>query len=140
MVQIKPMLVLATVGIVSLAALGGCSQPKQAAEPSQSMANSPTAESTTSGNNFRPLKDVIANTRSAVEADDFTKAQTEFANFEAAWSKVEDGVKMKSSTTYDAIEKDADAVNSGLKKSQPNQEALLQTLTALRKNVAAAAQ
>jgi uncharacterized protein YjaZ len=72
--------------------------------------------SPTSG--YPQLLGVVANTKAAVEAKDFAKAQQEFDKFEGVWSQVEDGIKAKSSQTYDGIEQDMDNIKSALKASE----------------------
>lgn len=94
-----------------------------------------TTDSQTTG--FDALTTVISNTRSAVETGDFTKAATEFDQFEDSWSQVEDGVKAKSQDTYAAIEDGMDAVNAAVKGKNKTQA--LTALQALDKNIATAA-
>ncbi|QKQ72943.1 DUF4363 domain-containing protein [Nostoc sp. TCL240-02] len=88
---------------------------------------------------FQGLQGVVTNTKTAVEAGNFTKAKGEFDKFEDFWSKVEDGVKAKSPTTYKEIEDKSDEVKAGLKTSAPNKSKLLTALGVLNKDVTSVA-
>ena len=151
---------IGTVGMVSLLALTGCSNsadkattseaspsamaasPSTAASP-DAMAASPGASPAMSGSAMSDsktagMKQVVANTRTAVEAGDFAKAKTEFGQLEGSWHKIEDGVKEKSSDTYNKIEDTTTAVNSALKESQPNKDKTLAALKSLDEAIAGA--
>ena len=148
---------IGTVGMVSLLALTGCSnaeKPTAEASPS-AMAESPStttaspdamaaspgaspAMSDMSHSKTAGMKQVVASTTAAVEAGDFAKAKTEFGNLEGQWSKIEDGVKEKSSETYNKIEDTTSAVNSELKESQPNKDKTLAALKSLDEAIAGA--
>ena len=159
MVRINHSMVLAaigTVGMVSLLALTGCSNPeKPTAEASPSaMAESPSATTaspdamaaspgaspamsdTMSSSKTAGMMQVVSSTTAAVEAGDFAKAKTEFGNLEGQWSKIEDGVKEKSSDTYNKIEDTTNAVNSELKESQPSKDKTLAALKSLDEAIA----
>ncbi|WP_445627322.1 DUF4363 domain-containing protein [Nostoc sp. DSM 114167] len=88
---------------------------------------------------FQGLQGVVTNTKAAVQAGDFTKAKGEFDKFEDFWSKVEDGVKAKSPTTYKEIEDKADEIKAGLKASAPNKPKLSTALGVLNKDVTSVA-
>ncbi|WAL59953.1 hypothetical protein [Thermocoleostomius sinensis] len=134
MVHLKQMMVFGAIGIVSLATLAGCnSAPPATTAASPRESSSFVAGSTKAG--FDELRNVIVNTRGAVEAGDFAKARADFAQFEDFWKQVEDGVKAKSASTYDAIEQSMDQINGELKTSQPNQAIILSALQSLEANV-----
>ncbi|SRR5579883_1422792 len=96
-------------------------------------AASPTTGGTQSG--FTGLKNVVAQTQSAVEANNFVKAKQEFGEFEAYWEKVEDGVKAKSAGTYKAVENDMDRITNGLRVQNPDKARVLADLQALSKTL-----
>ena len=157
---------IGTVGMVSLLALTGCSgsgdkattseaspsamsspdamaaSPSAAASP-DAMASSPGASPAMSGSAMSDsktagMKQVVASTTAAVEAGDFAKAKTEFGQLEGHWSKIEDGVKEKSSETYNKIEDTTSAVNSALKEAQPSKDKTLAALKSLDEAIAGA--
>ena len=168
MVRFSRSMVLAaigTVGMVSLLALTGCSSSdKTTAEASPSaMAESPSATTASpdamaaspgmshaspdamaaspamsSSAKTAGMKKVVASTTAAVEAGDFAKAKTEFGTLESQWHPIEDGVKEKSSETYNKIEDTTSAVNSELKASQPNKDKTLAALKSLDEAIAGA--
>jgi hypothetical protein len=61
------------------------------------------------------MKSVVADTKAAIAAGDFTKATAAFGKFEGAWKTVEDGVKTKSPKVYAAVEDGMDAIGAALK-------------------------
>lgn len=77
---------------------------------------------------FNTLVSVVSTTKTAVQGGNFDKAQQEFNKFETSWSKVEDGVKTKSSKTYNV--EDAATQVKGALKAKDKAKALkgLQTL------------
>lgn len=106
-----------TVGLVSLAALTGCSNsPKTASEPASEPASQPSM-ATSSGTGTDSLLKVVNNTKAAVEAKDFPQAKTAFEQFEGSWKPIEDGIKTKSPDGYDKIEGSMDQVMSALNAS-----------------------
>lgn len=112
------------IGGVAVFMLASCSTQKQANQPTETSV--PTAEKPTA-DGFTTLQQVVNKTQTAVTAGNFEQAKTEFGKFEDSWKTVEDGVKGKSSKTYDAIEEGMDNVSKGIKdKSKEN------TLTALK--------
>jgi septal ring factor EnvC (AmiA/AmiB activator) len=78
---------------------------------------------------------VVSNTKAAVEAGNFSKANTEFSQFEDNWKQVEDGIKAKSSDRYKAIEDSLDRVTGELKGSQPNKQQVLSDLQSMENNI-----
>jgi hypothetical protein len=137
-----------TVGVVALLTLAGCTTPSKtttenspAASPamaspeamsspaSSSAMSSSTMSSSTSPQKYGDLHQVVAQTSAAVQTGDFNKAQQEFDQFESHWSKVEDGIKAKSSDVYGSIEDGTDQVKSSLKQS--NKEKSLAALKSL---------
>lgn len=81
------------------------------------------------------LTAVVTNTRTAVEAGDFAKAQEEFAKFGDSWSKFGEGVKATSSEGYTAIETNVGNVNTALGEAQPDQTKVMDALTALSASI-----
>ena len=126
--RFKPVLWLCAVGVFALA---GCSKPEASASSSSpapsTVSASPATEMASPTSGYPQLLGVVTNTKAAVEAKDFAKAQQEFDKFEGVWSQVEDGIKAKSSQTYDGIEQDMDNIKSALKASEADQ-----SLTALQ--------
>jgi len=140
------------VAFISLIALAGCNNPEQSTTETSPTSNStPEAVPATTTNpetpatpsatsDFTGLQGVVTNTKTAVEAGDFTKAKGEFDKFEDFWSKVEDGVKAKSPNIYKQIEDTSDEIKAGLKSAAPNKQKLSTALESLNKNVASVAQ
>lgn len=130
---------LILVAAVSGFALFGCNQPQNtASNPTTAPEAAPAAQTTaqnTANSDFEGLKTVISNTRTDVNAGNFEKARSDFSQLEGHWSKVEDGVKAKSSDVYNSIEDTTDRVNEGLKAGQPNRDQILSALTTLETNV-----
>ncbi|MDX2212711.1 MAG: hypothetical protein SFY66_05415 [Oculatellaceae cyanobacterium bins.114] len=119
-------MLLCTIGLVSLVGCGQAptSTASNTSEPSpiSTTAASPaTSPSTAAQDQYPELLDVVTKTQAAVEANDFAKAQDEFDQFEGVWSQVEDGIKEKSSESYDAIEGDMDQITSALRSSKADQ-------------------
>lgn len=129
--RLKSTLLVCAMGLFALA---GCSQPSTPSassntEPSPVAVSASPSTSTQAG--YPQLLSVVSKTQAAVEANDFTKAQQEFDQFEEAWSQVEDGIKEKSADSYDAIEEDMDQVATTLRSDQSDQAiAALQTMSA----------
>jgi hypothetical protein len=125
---------------ISLMGLAGCSSPEQA-----STQNSPTATpastvsketaSPASGDGASSLLGVITKTKTAVNKGDFATAKKEFDGFETVWGKVEDGIKAKSKSNYDAIERNLDEVTNLLKDSKPNKDKVTVALQSLEKDI-----
>ncbi|MBH8575441.1 DUF4363 family protein [Nostocaceae cyanobacterium CENA369] len=116
----KRLIYIIPVTAISLLTLVGCNNAQQ------SSTQTPATTETTGGKTvsatpgttqggFQPLVSVVSNTKTAVTAGNFNKAQQEFDKFENSWSKVEDGVKAKSSKTYNTIEDTATQVKSAIK-------------------------
>lgn len=116
---------------ISLLTLAGCNSAQQ------STTQTPATTTETTGaaqGGFDALISVVSNTKTAVEAGSFDKAQQEFDKFENAWVKVEDGVKTKSSKTYNAIEDAVTQVKGALKAK--NKAKALEGLQTLNTNIA----
>lgn len=140
---------------VSLLVLTGCQKAEQpTAQPTTTPSVSATKVTTSppietknetdkavpsdeTGKGFGDLTTVVSKTRQAVDANDFAKARAEFDKFEDAWSKVEDGVKAKSSDTYNAIEDNVDKLQDALKAS--NKEKSISALQTLNDSIVSAA-
>lgn len=112
------------IGAVSVLALTGCNTEKATTDAANSVVQNTTgvissAKDKVTGavSGFTALKGVVANTKTAVESEDFPTAQTEIAKFEGFWTIVEDDVKAKSSPTYDAIETSVSGVEESVKAS-----------------------
>lgn len=118
------LLALGLVGMIGTASLAGCTSSQTTAETPATSAATQASTGDTSG-----LKQVVTNTKAAVEAGDFNKAKTEFEQFETAWKPIEDGIKAKSPTGYDEIESGMDKVGSALNSADKTQAlASLQSL------------
>jgi hypothetical protein len=124
---------------ISLLALAGCNNGTEQASITSTSSSTPiSTTSTESTAGYGALLTVVTKTKTATEAGNFGDAKKEFGKFEASWSKVEDGIKTKSSKSYDAIEKSLDEVNSLLKESKPAKEKLITALRSLESNIKAA--
>ena len=140
MIRFNLMLAIGAVGIL---ALTGCSPEKTASDASKSVVENTTgvtsaAKDKVTGavSGFTGLKSVVANTKAAVEAGDFSKAQAEMSKFEGFWATVEDGVKAKSGPAYDAIETNVSGVEEAVKSS--DKAKAMTSLTALDDSVTTA--
>ncbi|GAB4365452.1 MAG: hypothetical protein Kow00121_01980 [Elainellaceae cyanobacterium] len=131
----QQILVLGAVGIFALA---GCSTSANQTKDSATSPSSTTVAQQDTTTGFDGLLTVITNTKAAVAAGEFSKAQAEFDRFEEFWSQVEDGVKVKSADTYNAIEDNMDQVSNELRASQPNPDKLLTALQTLQNDINAA--
>jgi hypothetical protein len=109
---------LLLVGAVVLG-LTACGEPQASAPEAPAAKASSPAESVASG--FTVLQGVTEKTAAAVKSDKFDQAKTEFEKFEASWKTVEDGVKAKSSDTYNKIEEGLDAESHHTKLYRPAQ-------------------
>ncbi|MER3494325.1 MAG: DUF4363 domain-containing protein [Mastigocladus sp. ERB_26_2] len=126
----KSFIYIIPVIVISLLTLVGCNNAQQST--TQTPATTETTGATQAG--FDALSSVVSNTKTAVEAGNFDKAQQEFDKFENAWVKVEDGVKTKSSKTYNAIEDAATQVKGALKAK--DKAKVLEGLQTLNSNIA----
>jgi hypothetical protein len=133
------------VSAIALIALTGCSnktpdtaktttEPTQAA-PTAKPVSAPSTQAAPAAGNYAGLLGVVSKTKAAVNAGDFAKAKTEFGQFEDNWSKVEDGLKAKSSKAYDAIEDSVDKVEKALKEAKPDKQKVLAELDSIEKSV-----
>ncbi len=126
---------------ISLLALVGCNNAeKSSTQPSSTASPAAETKTTSTGKaDFKGLLSVVSHTKTAVEAGNFAKAKEEFGKFESFWSKVEDGVKVKSPHAYKAIEDNSDEITGGLKASAPNKQKVLVALQSLNKSIITAA-
>jgi Domain of unknown function (DUF4363) len=137
----KRLIYIIPVTVIGLMTLVGCNSDQTSTTQTPATTET-TGGKTVSGtpgaaqNGFNALESVVANTKTAVEAGKFDKAQQEFDKFENSWAKVEDGVKTKSSKTYNAIE-DATTQVKGALKAKDKAKAL-QSLQILNTNIATA--
>ncbi|PSM49610.1 DUF4363 domain-containing protein [Chroococcidiopsis sp. CCALA 051] len=122
------------VAAISVLVLAGCTNAQQPTIQT-SPAASPVATGQTDRAGVDRLLSVVSNTKVAVEAGNFSKANTEFSQFEDNWKQVEDGIKAKSSDRYKAIEDSLDRVTGELKGSQPNKQNVLADLQSMENNI-----
>jgi hypothetical protein len=118
--------------------LAGCGEPKASA-PEAPAAQAASNAGAASASGFQALQGVTDKTAAAVKSDKFDQAKTEFENFETSWKTVEDGVKTKSSDTYNKIEEGLDMVNGEFKNKQPDKAKVITALQSLSKEITAAA-
>ncbi|MEH1866872.1 MAG: DUF4363 domain-containing protein [Nostoc sp.] len=137
----KRLIYIIPVTAISLLTLVGCNSDQKSTtqtptttETTKATTVSKTPSATQGG--FDTLAGVVTNTKTAVQAGNFDKAQQEFNKFENSWSKVEDGVKTKSSKTYNVIEDAATQVKGSLKAKDKAKS--LQGLQTLETNIATA--
>ena len=117
---------------ISVLTLVSCSSPEVKPIEKSSTVPSKTTE-VTKLSGFSGMQDVIGKTKAAIEAKNFNLAKTEFAKFEDFWKTVEDGVKVKSKTTYTAIEDGMDTTNK--KIAAKDSQGAIAALQLLSKNV-----
>lgn len=147
--KVNYFLVISAVSILSLV---GCQSSKDSTvqtSPSAAPAETATQPKATdamkgkagdtSQDDFVALQNVVTQTKIAVNAGDFKKASAEFEKFENSWSKVEDGVKAKSRSSYDRIEEEMDTVKGALKASKSDKaiaalDSLMQNVTSVAKS------
>ncbi|AFZ00814.1 hypothetical protein [Calothrix sp. PCC 6303] len=126
---------------ISLLALTGCNGAEQSPTTSTTSASPVSNAASTDGkSSYGSLLAVVSKTKTAVDAGDFPTAKKEFDEFEESWSTVEDGIKAKSSKSYDLIEENADEVNDLLKEPKPVKAKLTTALQSLESNIKAAPQ
>ena len=135
----KRLIYIIPVTAIALLTLVGCNsdqksttQTPAATETAAGTAISKTTVAPQGG--FNALVSVVSNTKTAVQGGNFDKAQQEFNKFEDSWSKVEDGVKTKSSKTYNVIEDTATQVKGALKAK--DKAKALKGLQTLNTNIA----
>ena len=135
----KRLIYIIPVTAIGLLTLVGCNNDQK------STTQAPTTTETTAGTavskttvatqgGFNALVSVVSNTKTAVQGGNFDKAQQEFNKFEDSWSKVEDGVKTKSSKTYNVIEDTVTQVKGALKAK--DKAKALKGLQTLNTNIA----
>lgn len=135
----KRLIYIIPVTAIGLLTLVGCNSDQKSTTqtPATTQTTGGTTASKTPGTTqggFDPLVSVVSNTKTAVQAGNFDKAQQEFNKFENSWSKVEDGVKTKSSKTYNVIEDTATQVKGALKAK--DKAKALKGLQTLNTNIA----
>ncbi|AVH64994.1 MULTISPECIES: DUF4363 domain-containing protein [unclassified Nostoc] len=135
----KRLIYIIPVAAIGLLTLVGCNSDQKST--TQTPATTETTAATTvsktpvaTQGGFDTLVGVVSNTKTAVQAGKFDTAQQEFNKFENAWSKVEDGVKTKSSKTYNVIEDTATQVKGSLKAKDKAKS--LKGLQTLNTNIA----
>lgn len=124
---------VSAIGVAGLLTLAGCNSTKQ---PPTTAGSAPTAMPASAKAGYGGLQTVVANTKAAVEAGDYPKAQAEFNRFEEAWKPVEDGIKAKSPDSYDKIEASMDEITGGIKTAQPDRKQVLTALQSLDQTIA----
>lgn len=130
---------LLLVSSLALFGLSSCGDPQASAPEKASTAAVKTEAATNPAAGFTALQNVTEKTTAVVKSGKFEQAKADFEKFEDSWKIVEDGVKVKSSKTYDAIEEGLDSVNSELKNKQPDKAKVLASLQSLSQNIATAA-
>ncbi len=125
---------LLIIGAIGILALTGCNNTETTTSSPAQTSASPVATLASSAG-YPGLIGVVSSTKTAVEAGDFTRAKTEFAKFEDNWKPVEDGIKAKSSNSYEAIETSLDTVNAEFKGAAPNKEKVLAALNSMETDI-----
>jgi hypothetical protein len=126
---------LLLVSCLAVLGLASCGEPQASAPETSNAAQA--AASPAAG--FTALKNVTEKTTAAIKSGKLNDARATFGKFEDSWKTVEDGVKTKSSKTYDAVEENLDTVNGELKNKQPDKAKLLAALQTLNQTIAMAA-
>jgi len=129
---------LLLVGSLALLGLSSCGDPQASAPETSSTAAVKTEAAANPAAGFTALQNVTEKTTAAVKAEKFDQAKADFEKFEDSWKTVEDGVKVKSSKTYDAIEAGLDSVNGELKNKQPDKAKMLAALQSLSQSIVTA--
>jgi hypothetical protein len=126
---------LLLVSCFAVLGLASCGEPQASAPETSNAAQA--AASPAAG--FTALKNVTEKTTAAIQSGKLDDAKATFGKFEDSWKTVEDGVKAKSSRTYNAVEENLDTVNGELKNKQPDKAKLLAALQTLNQTIAMAA-
>jgi outer membrane cobalamin receptor len=126
---------LLLVSCFAVLGLAGCGNPQASISETSNVAQAVTNPAA----GFTSLKDVTEKTATAIKSGKLDDAKATFGKFEDSWKIVEDGVKAKSSKTYDAVEESLDMVNRELKNKQPEKTKLLDALQSLSQTIAIAA-
>ena len=105
------------------------SAPKSAASPAASPAGGSVADQ------LRGVATEIDSALTAAGASDFARARQAYEGFEQGWDKVEDDVKAKSATAYEAIEDAMDEVKAALRTDKPDATKARDALTKLKQTV-----
>lgn len=136
MARFNQILILSALSLLTLA---GCDSAQEASTPKTSSSAVPATAAKTdkaeTALKYPELSGLVFYTKTAVQADDFAKAKTEFGKFENAWKKVEDRIKAKAPKGYNAIEEATAKVTTELKKSQPSKDKVLAELDSLDKTI-----
>ena len=132
MKSFKPMLIIASLSLLTLV---GCNKPEQAATETTPATTANSTEKAPAGNTG--LITVVFKTKTAVKSGNFVQAKKEFDKFEDVWKGVEDGIKAKSRDNYDAVEKSMDEISGELKAAKPQKDKLLASLQSLEKTIKA---
>jgi hypothetical protein len=85
------------------------------------------------------LMTVVTNTKTAVEAGDFVKANEEFAKFKDTWTTAGEGIKTASPDAYAAIESGVGTVTTALGEAQPDKTKVMDALAALTTSITSVA-
>jgi hypothetical protein len=125
---------LLTIGSISLLTLTGCGGTgsgvaDSGAKPAKDATGVVLKDSIDSvrdkvngaASGFTSLNQVVSNTKTAVDADDFAKATAELSKFNGFWAKVEDGVRTKAPEAYGAIESNVKAAETAIKSADKAQ-------------------
>lgn len=128
--------------------LMACTSPQQSTTTensptpaaTSSAAASPTNTTTATGTGAKDtpsqMKGYLSQSIEAVKANDFTKAKSDFKEFDESWEKVEDGVKEQSKAGYKEIEDAMDQVeNTLVKPAAPDKGKAIAALESLSKTV-----
>ncbi len=136
MARFNQILVLSALSLLTLA---GCDSVQENTTPKTSSSAVPaTAAKTdkaTTPLKYPELSGLAFYTKTAVEANNFPKAKTEFGKFENAWKKVEDSMKTKAPTGYNAVKEATAKVTAEFKKSEPSKDKVLAELDLLDKAI-----
>ncbi|MDQ2100604.1 MAG: hypothetical protein QQW96_23530 [Tychonema bourrellyi B0820] len=126
-------------GALSLLTLAGCDIFQEDSTPKTSSSAVPgtgvKTDKATTPLKYPELSGLVFYTKKAVEADNFPKAKTEFGKFENAWKKVENGMKTKAPTGYNAVKEATAKVTTEFKKSEPSKDKVLAQLDLLDKTI-----
>jgi hypothetical protein len=121
-------------GAFGLLTLSGCNNTENPAPAEAPPPGAPGAADVAP--EFQGLAGVVAKTKAAIDTGDFVKTGEEFSQFEGSWAKVKEDVKMKSPTTFTAIEDARKNVTAAIKAA--DKEKVLRSLKILGDSVLAA--
>ncbi len=132
MINRNTFLKLSLVGTLGLFSLTGCNTATPEAQVSAAAPVTETSQpavADTSG--LDTMAKLVADTKAAVESDDWTTAKVLGGQIEGDWKDVEDGIKDTNKTAYDAVEIHLDGLNSALKEATPDKAMVLGHLSEL---------